>query len=555
MMQEYLVASPNIAFGDLLRLSLEEDEALRVHLAHESDAMLEIVAMHPISLLILDTEMVPDALDPMIQEMLIHKPELRFIFLLPENAPSWQPDIPNPFFELHQPYFISTVLEMLDTLLGNEAALDSFHKEPKPSASEAIQDREVAGFILTSFLRESSAHSALILTNGELHLSQGYLNVSEVQEIVNLIKTDWNVEMHTDLARFVKLQSSGGKYLVYVREHQPDVLLALVEDIRSPISEARQQAIHLQQMLNEQVKSFELIPEDELRSTSQNDPNEEYDAEVLYTDHEEDFETSEIKEELESESDGHVEVEYENLSFSEDELSPQEKLQEEKLKEMLAVMPSPNPDLSAEVVEETPLEEAVADWQPFFEDDAAVQAEQVSVSTDVPAGETTTQTVPVEDGFPGAIPVAKPLTQEAYRPEPATSIMADLAYTFVLLPRIPVHFLDSETQRKLSVWIPDLCLAFGWKLSRLQIQPEYLLWSTQMTPGVSPASVIRVIRQRTSSLLFEFRGYYRSQNPSGDFWAPGYMVLSGAQLPDDAVISEFILQTRQQQGIPVPRKI
>ncbi len=554
MMQEYLVASPNIAFSDLLRLSLEVDEELHVHLAHERDAMLEIVAMHPISLLILDTEMVEDALDPMIQEMLIHKPELRFIFLLPENSLPWQPEIPNPYFQLQQPYFISTVLEMLDTLLGKENNLDNFRNEPKPSASEAIQDREVAGFILTSFLRDSSAHAALILTNGELHLSQGYLNISEIQELVSLIKSDWDVKKHTDLARFVKLQSTNGMFLVYVKEHQPGVLLALVEDIRSPISEARQQTIRLQQMLDEQVKGFELVPDGEIQSIASSNSNAENDTEEIFSAFEEDYETSEMEEVLEPKSDEQGENKFESLSFAEDELSPQEELQKEKLRELLAIMPSPNPEISAEGEENSGLQEEVSTWKPEEEEVIAITEEQAAVANDFPAAEKASQSASEGDGFPGAIPVAKPLIQEVYRPEPATSIMADLAYTFVLLPRIPVHFLDGETQRKLSVWVPDLCLAFGWKLSRLQIQPEYLLWSTQMTPGVSPASVMRVIRQRTSSLLFEFRGYYRSQNPSGDFWAPGYMVLSGTQLPDDAVISEYIQQTRQQQGIPVPRK-
>ncbi len=74
-----------------------------------------------------------------------------------------------------------------------------------------------------------------------------------------------------------------------------------------------------------------------------------------------------------------------------------------------------------------------------------------------------------------------------------------------------------------------------------------------MAPGVSPASVLRIIRQRTSFRIFENFSHYRLQNPSGDFWAPGYLVLSGSSLPEETLLADFIQQTRQRQGIPIPR--
>ncbi|MEN6436572.1 MAG: transposase, partial [Anaerolineaceae bacterium] len=126
-------------------------------------------------------------------------------------------------------------------------------------------------------------------------------------------------------------------------------------------------------------------------------------------------------------------------------------------------------------------------------------------------------------------------------------------YTFVVIPRIPLHHLDGELEKQLSQWVPDLCIAFGWKLMRLQIRPEYILISTQVLPGVSPASVVRILRVKTSYRIFETHPRFRAQNPSGDFWAPGYLALSGVQMPDEELIADYMQQTRTRQGIPAAR--
>ena len=49
-----------------------------------------------------------------------------------------------------------------------------------------------------------------------------------------------------------------------------------------------------------------------------------------------------------------------------------------------------------------------------------------------------------------------------------------------------------------------------------------------------------------------FRVY--KKNPSGDFWAPGYLIMGGSQPPPVQLIKEFIGQTRQRQGIPLQQR-
>jgi hypothetical protein len=61
--------------------------------------------------------------------------------------------------------------------------------------------------------------------------------------------------------------------------------------------------------------------------------------------------------------------------------------------------------------------------------------------------------------------------------------------------------------------------------------------------------VMRIVRQQTSENLFAELPRYRKENPSGDFWAPSYIIMGGSQPPPQSLIKDFILQTRRRQGI------
>lgn len=60
---------------------------------------------------------------------------------------------------------------------------------------------------------------------------------------------------------------------------------------------------------------------------------------------------------------------------------------------------------------------------------------------------------------------------------------------------------------------------------------------------------MRIICQRTSEKIFEEFPRFKKENPSGDFWAPGYLIMGGTQPAPAQMIKDFIQQTRQRQGI------
>jgi REP element-mobilizing transposase RayT len=97
--------------------------------------------------------------------------------------------------------------------------------------------------------------------------------------------------------------------------------------------------------------------------------------------------------------------------------------------------------------------------------------------------------------------------------------------------------------------ISRLCLAFGWRLEQLYIQPKFMHWVVGVTPDVAASTVVQHIREQTSAVLFAESSRLMKENPSGDFWAPGFLVISGRQSLTEPILQNFIQNTRSQQGI------
>jgi REP element-mobilizing transposase RayT len=117
-----------------------------------------------------------------------------------------------------------------------------------------------------------------------------------------------------------------------------------------------------------------------------------------------------------------------------------------------------------------------------------------------------------------------------------------------LIPRIPHQFLAGPLADRLNGWVPQVCLAFGWFLDRVVIRPEFLQWTIQVTPTVSPGNLVRIMRLRTTDYIFAEFPLLKKGNPVEDFWAPGYLVSSGSQPPSSNLLRDFIHETRLRQG-------
>jgi CheY-like chemotaxis protein len=125
---------------------------------------------------------------------------------------------------------------------------------------------------------------------------------------------------------------------------------------------------------------------------------------------------------------------------------------------------------------------------------------------------------------------------------------SSIYYSFVILPRLPKHQLAGDLAVRLPEWVAELCLSFGWRLENLFIRPEFLGWSVAASSQVSPNNIVETICRQLSRRVFHQFPRLGEENPSGGFWAPDPLIVSGP-LPASAQIIEFIRQTRTRQGV------
>src|SRR3990172_4139785 len=170
--------------------------------------------------------------------------------------------------------------------------------------------------------------------------------------------------------------------------------------------------------------------------------------------------------------------------------------------------------------------------------------------------------LPVEKGAPPASPsranaqperpeptVTPSLPQPSDVPQGPSPGGEDLHYSFVIIPRLPKHRLEGDLADMLAERLPELCLAFAWRLERISVQADFLQWTISMPPGGSPESVVQELDKHLSGRIFYDFPRLARDNPSGRFWAPGYLVVGGRP-PSPGQISEFIQSTRARQGVP-----
>jgi REP element-mobilizing transposase RayT len=165
---------------------------------------------------------------------------------------------------------------------------------------------------------------------------------------------------------------------------------------------------------------------------------------------------------------------------------------------------------------------------------------------------------PIRRPMPGELDETRPhsITEVAGRMmlEPVSPGLYNLTYACLLVPRFSSHYLTGDISDRVSEWLPQICIAFGWRLEYLAVRPEYVQWVVNVPPATSPGYLMRIMRQQTSEKIFTEFTRMKKENPSGDFWAPGYLIMGGTQPHPPQLVKDYIKQVRQRQGREKPKR-
>lgn len=394
-----------------------------------------------------------------------------------------------------------------------------------------LGDANKAAQRLTRLTLESSAQAALITRQNNLWAYAGQLSQDAAKELAMTVTRHWDGQKGSDLLRFVRLEATKAEHMLYATRLADDVVLALVFDAETPFSTIRTQAGQLVNRLSSPGLTEAMQPVEK-----QDQPPASFDAPTEYV------------EEGEGDSD------FPNIT------------------NILNDVPPPTPPVKSA---RTPLEQT--DARPSQsrprnysrESSPAIHTDDLLISN--PNNEQTVEhavenfdatmpsksrrrpETPVRRPAPGELDETRPhsITEVAGRVmlEPITPGLYNLTYACLLVPRFTSHYLTGDISDRLSEWLPQICVAFGWRLEYLAVRPEYVQWVVNVPPAASPGYLMRIMRQQTSEKIFTEFPRLKKENPSGDFWAPGYLIMGGTQPHPPQLVKDYIKQTRVRQGI------
>lgn len=524
-----LVVTATPGFGDLIQQTLEETGLYKVLLVDGTAEALQCAQTMRFALGILDTVLRDGKLEDLASGLKKLLPGLRLIIVPPENEPkNVDLDVPVQAY-LSKPFYLPDLLKTVSEVLSrpvspSEPTRPALVSTPSSSLSALpwLEDVSLAAQHLTRLSLESAAQAALILRAGQMWAYAGELSQPVSQELARLVARFWEHDRQADAAsarkpkpggdmvRFVRLETNGGDYLLYATPLGREMILALAFDAETPFSKIRSQAGNLARALASPGSVSGMPASLGARATSQTSTSSAPEA-------------------------------------------------HSSARPLLEDVPPPVPSHKP----------------------SPPSAAQVAAASTIPSGSPTAVNPPAETAItqqedktlPPAEPSILPAAPSAALPEvelvseqvdkaileetseetelhPPTPTLAGLYYACLLIPRLPQHFLVGDLAKRLEEWVGQICLAFGWRLEHLTVRAEYLQWIVNVPPTVSPSYLMRVIRQHTSERIFgEFTSLVR-ENPSGDFWAPGYLIMSSRQPPSEHLIRHFIEQTRHHQTTP-----
>ena len=581
MKADLLVITPQASLGEQIRQSLRNTGSFRIHEAKGKANAILAAEKENCTLALLDMELGKSVLLDIGRSLRSMNPDIDLVILSEEELPPAM-DAIRPWVLLRKPFHLPDFIQLIRAIpVIPDQLLDSIEEDVK-SGSKADQklsiqedpempdipwlhDVSKAAQHLTRLTLESSAQAALITQNKDLWAYAGQLSQNAANELAGTVSRHWDGQKGNDLLRFVRLESTKAEHMLYATSMTTDVILALVFDAETPFSTIRNQANALAQSLAV-AKTGPFVPLERTPSPSielPRDESETYD----FDESSEDLEIPSISQILNEipppVPPKHVEADMPRMSVEAAEVSETDL--DLDLDPSAAVTrpstPLPKKSIRHPSQESSPAihlrDLIVTDQQVNHQESLEDIADELAATLPSKSQRRRPET-PVRQPAPGELDETRPhsITEVAGRmiTESTSAGMAQLNFACLLVPRFTAHYMTGDLADRLSEWMPNICIAFGWRLEFVAVRPEYLQWVVNVTPNTSPGYLMRIMRQQTSEKIFAEFPRLKRENPSGDFWAPGYLIMGGLQPHPPQLVKDYIRQTRLRQGISQPRR-
>jgi REP element-mobilizing transposase RayT/ActR/RegA family two-component response regulator len=570
-----LVVTPSPNFGESVRAALEQTESYRVLVVSNKVPAIVRAEEESCRLAILDLDLGEQWVEDIGQSLRTIVPDMKLFVLAGDDELPPLLDSIRPWTLLRKPFQLATAL----VALARPAGAD----EPAPALAQIkphgdlpwLTDVDTAAQHLTRLTLESSSQAALITRDNEVWAYAGELSQPAAQEIAGVMSRNWNSESDGDLLRFARLEATRAEHILYATRLAPGMLLGLVFDAETPFGTIRSQAGKLSSLLerDDAPPEAEVVTTPKLTWKSVSIPQEPGPGHAP--------ETATAMEPQAAAVPWPEAAAAPASAMDLDKPAMQEDIDEEdipvpEIQNILRDVPSPEPERRPEPAPPVDPDETRRTVLPRAVGAAPLPSVSSSAARSTGVAETAVAKATARPAAPPAAALrttdAKPAAVDHTLPhslvgfagpgtsgqritlEPVQAGVYHLTYACLLLPRFAEHYLTGEVADKLSEWMPIICVAFGWRLEYVAVRPEYLQWVSNVPPATSPGYVMRIMRTQTSEKIFAAFPGLKKDNPSGDFWAPGYLIMGGTQPHPSQLVKDYIKQARQRQGSEKPKR-
>lgn len=538
MAQRILLIIPDRDLGEHLRKALVDAGGYRVELAHDAEQALTVSHGHSLALTILDCAAVDVPPAELAGALTASHPHMHIILIPPGND-RMHPVVSaiRPQAILIKPFYIPDLLDAVAMLVGPDqeefaesapavlSPAKTAHLAPAPEAQAPqldapvpwLEDVNRAAQYLARLSLETAARAALIARGEQLWAYAGELGQPTGDELAATVGRQWSSQGGNDLARFITLENDR-EYMLYATGLGEGLVLALIFDARMPFSKMRTQSNQLARALsNDPAQSVEFAPAGALPTADADHPHPAEDTRPFEAIEPGDLPAGWLPagltgdwKPLQAASQQPVErpTSAGPRAYLEDLLG--EPLPLAALPPARRPAPAPEPPVS------------IFDSQPIY---------------------------PPPETMADNRPVRTPSEAAAMQLEPESASYFSITYACVLLPRMPQHHLVSDLARHVEEWMGQICLSFDWRIEQLAIRPDYMQWMVRVHSATAPRFLMQIVTRLTSERIFEHFPRLLAENPSGEFWAPGWMVITSPTLPEPQLVQDFVRKTRQRQGL------
>jgi len=544
MPADLLIVTPSASLGESVRHILDETKLYRCHVVNNKASAVVRADEIGVPLAMLDAALGEDWVLEIGIALRTVRPALNLVILCEESGAVPAFDSLRPWILVRKPFKMSGFMTAI-----SQPPQQSPAPAPQPTITVPLpwlSDQTKAAQHLTRLTLESSAQAALITLKNDLWAYAGGLSQSAAKEVAQTVTRNWDGQKGSDLLRFIRLESTKAEHMLYATRLTSETVLAFVFDAETPFSTIRSQASQL-------VNDFG-TDKPELQKPAKSAPKQvnDFPADV---DENEDLNIapiSNILTDIPTPNPQLASARDHGIARPKEKFDPNQTRVSEPLSNASVFNreASPSVQMGHRMMDQTQVSKASIESQAIFGQVDVTAPSRVNQRPETPVSRPIGETDSTRES--PSTEIARKLVVE-----PTTAGLYHLTYACLLVPRFSSHYITGDLAEHLGDWLPNICIAFGWRLEYLAVRPEYLQWVVNVQPNTSPGYLMRIMRQQTSEKIFGDFTRLKKENPSGDFWAPGYLIMGGTQPHPPQLVRDYIRQTRQRQGQeaapPAPR--